>query len=60
MSDNEDEQPPAAAAGQQAAAAGAAPSPQSKFFKLPDFWVASPVAWFRVAEAQFALREVTS
>jgi len=43
MSDNEDEQPPAAAAaGQQAAAA--APSPQSKFFKLPDFWTASPVA----------------
>ena len=27
-----------------------------RFFKLPDFWTASPAAWFGVAEAQFLLR----
>ena len=25
------------------------------FFKLPDFWAASPVAWFGVVESQFCL-----
>lgn len=70
MDNDDNREPPAAAAAGPAAAAAAAganiptandaPSPQPKFFKLPDFWVASPVAWFGVAEAQFALREVTS
>ena len=30
--------------------------PPPRFFKLPDFWTASPAAWFGVAEAQFLLR----
>ena len=35
----------------------AAPSGQPPcFFKLPNFWTASPTAWFGVAEAQFLLR----
>lgn len=53
MSDieNEDAQPPPVA---QPAAQPA------KFFKLPDFWQASPAAWFGVAESQFALRGVTA
>ena len=50
-------EPPAAAAA--AAAADFAPQQgQSRFFKLPDFWTASPAAWFGVAEAQFLLRGV--
>ena len=45
-----------------AAAAGNQPAGQSppRFFKLPDFWTASPAAWFGVAEAQFLLRGTTS
>ena len=27
-----------------------------RFYKLPDFWSASPAAWFGVIEAQFQLR----
>ena len=30
------------------------------FFKLPDFWPASPLTWFGIVEAQFDLRSVTS
>lgn len=42
-----------------AAAGGAAAGPAgSRFFKLPDFWAASPVAWFGVVESQFRLRGV--
>ena len=33
----------------------AAAQPPPRFFKLPDFWTASPAAWFGVAEAQFLL-----
>ena len=33
--------------------------PPTRFFKLPDFWTASPAAWFGVAEAQFLLRSTT-
>ena len=41
-----------------AAQAGNPPAGQHplRFFKLPDFWTASPAAWFEVAEAQFLLR----
>ncbi|MBM3938678.1 MAG: hypothetical protein FJ333_08530 [Sphingomonadales bacterium] len=59
-SDDEVEQPAAAATAAGQSAAAAAPSQHPKFFKLPNFWVASPVAWFGVAEVQFALRGVTS
>ena len=33
---------------------------RSHFFKLPDFWPASPLTWFGIIEAQFDLRGVTS
>jgi len=46
MNNNDEVEKPAAAA----ATAGATPSLQPKFFKLPYFWVASPVAWFGVAD----------
>jgi len=36
----------------------AAAGQQAKFFKLPDFWPASPAAWFGVVESQFTLRSV--
>ena len=36
-----------------------AAQPPTRFFKLPDFWTASPAAWFAVAEAQFLLRSTT-
>ena len=43
------------------AAAGNQPAGQPpRFFKLPDFWTASPAAWFGVAEAQFLLRGTAS
>lgn len=45
------------AAAQVAAAAAGQPP---RFFKLPDFWTASPAAWFGVAEAQFLLRGTAS
>lgn len=32
----------------------------AKFFKLPDFWISSPHAWFGIAESQFVLRGITS
>ena len=32
----------------------------SRYFKLPDFWTASPAAWFGMAEAQFLLQNITS
>ena len=34
----------------------AAPAANQCFYKLPDFWSTSPVAWFGVVEAQFLLR----
>ena len=34
----------------------AAPAANQRFYKLPDFWSASPAAWFGVVEAQFLLR----
>ena len=37
-----------------------AAQPPTRFFKLPDFWTASPTAWFGVAEAQFLLRGTTT
>ncbi len=44
-----------------AAAAGNQPAGQPpRFFKLSDFWTASPAAWFGVAEAQFLLRGTAS
>ena len=36
-----------------------AAQPPTRIFKLPDFWTASPAAWFGVAEAQFLLRGTT-
>jgi len=39
-------------------AAATAAGQQAKFFKLPDFWPASPAAWFGVVESQFRLRNV--
>ena len=43
------------------AAAGVANDASSRrFFKLPDFWVSSPVAWFGVVESQFTMRGITS
>ena len=32
----------------------------ARYFKLPDFWGASPVAWFGVVESQFRLRGITA
>jgi len=32
----------------------------ARYFKLPDFWAASPVAWFGVIESQFRLRDITA
>jgi len=43
-----------------AAAGNAEQQPAARFFKLPDFWVSSPAAWFGVAESQFGLRDVRS
>ena len=40
--------------------AAAMPTGPPRFFKLPNFWIASPAAWFGVAEAQFLLRGTTS
>ena len=34
----------------------AALAANQRFYKLPDFWSASPAAWFGVVEAQFLLR----
>ena len=48
-----DEEEPVAAAPVNAVAA-------AKFFKLPDFWTASPAAWFGVAEAQVRLRDIST
>ena len=41
-------------------AVAAPPGQAPRFFKLPHFWTASPVAWFWVAEAQFLLRSTHS
>ena len=30
----------------------------TKFFKLPDFWVATPNAWFGIIKSQLRLRGV--
>ena len=38
----------------------AAPTGPPCFFKLPNFWTASPAAWFGVAEAQFLLHSATT
>ena len=35
---------------------GGSPAANQRFYKLPDFWSASPAAWFGVVEAQFLLR----
>ena len=32
----------------------------SRYFKLLDFWTASPAVWFGIAEAQFLLRIINS
>ena len=40
--------------------AAAAPTRPPCFFRLPDFWIASPATWFGVAEAQFLLRGTTT
>ena len=47
--------PPVAQAGPAAQAAGG-----SRYFKLGDFWPASPHAWFGIIESQFTLRNITS
>ena len=41
-------------------AVAAPPGQAPRFFKLPDFWTASPVTWFGVAEVQFLLRGTAS
>jgi hypothetical protein len=51
MEDIEQQPPPAAGAGQ-------APTHQ-QLVKLPGFWTEDPVSWFRLAEGQFTLRNVT-
>jgi hypothetical protein len=40
-------------------AAAAATSRGAASVKLPQFWASSPAAWFRTADAQFAIRGVT-
>ena len=40
--------------------AATAPTGSPGFFKLPDFWTASPAARFGVVEAKFLLRGTTS
>ena len=45
---------------QQPAVDPAAAPTGSRYFKLPDFWTASPAAWFGIAEAQFLLRNINS
>jgi hypothetical protein len=52
MEDIEQQPPPVPVAG-----AGQAPNQQS-VIKLPSFWTEDPVSWFRLAEGQFALRNV--
>ncbi len=42
----------------QAVAGGAPPLPLAGLVKLPPFWTEDPVSWFRLAEGQFALRNV--
>ncbi len=49
--ENDDQQPPAAGA--------ALPPAHQSSVKLPPFWTEDPVSWFRLAEGQFALRNVT-
>jgi hypothetical protein len=53
MEDIEQQPPPAAGAGQ------APPHTHQQLVKLPGFWTEDPVSWFRLAEGQFALRNVT-
>jgi hypothetical protein len=48
--DNDEQQPPLPAAG--------APPPAIGQIKLPPFWPEDPASWFRLAEGQFALRNV--
>jgi hypothetical protein len=50
--ENDDQQPPAPTAG-----AAQAP-PHQSLVKLPAFWTEDPVSWLRLAEGQFALRNV--
>jgi hypothetical protein len=50
--ENDEQQPPALAA-----SAAQAP-PHQSLVKLPAFWTEGPVSWFRLAEGQFALRNV--
>ena len=45
---------------QQPAVDPAAAPTGSRSFKLPDFWTASPAAWFGIAETQFLLRNINS
>ena len=47
--------PPVTQAGPAAQAASG-----SRYFKLGDFWTASPHAWFGIIESQFTLRNITS
>jgi hypothetical protein len=48
--ENDEQQPPLPAAG--------APPPAIGQIKLPPFWPEDPALWFRLAEGQFALRNV--
>ena len=45
---------------QQPAVNPTAAPPGSRYFKLLDFWTASPAVWFGIAEAQFLLRIINS
>jgi hypothetical protein len=49
--ENDDQQPPPPAA-------GALPPAIGQQIKLPSFWPEDPASWFRLAEGQFALRNV--
>ncbi len=50
--ENNDQQPP------PPPAAGALPPAIGQQIKLPSFWPEDPASWFRLAECQFALRNV--
>ena len=59
MSENGDDPAAAAALNNEAVVHNNAER-NSAYFKLPDFWLSTPHAWFGIAETQFRLRRVTS